>query len=207
MTPDFKKLESNIENIEKSLVSKKIQERSNLGTATDRDNYICLGYRLLVHAEIEDYFEKVCININQTTIMLIKQDIYAKSTAHLLSYVDLKKEKDESKKYNESVKTKVLKIAKQHEISIENNHGITQKHLEKMMRPLGLNNIFSNTDLLENLRKLSERRGEAAHKSSVSATHLNSYSVDKQLINNIIRQLKEIDEYFEEEIKNMKNIL
>ncbi|CAI3607650.1 HEPN_RiboL-PSP domain-containing protein [Clostridium neonatale] len=117
------------------------------------------SYRLLVHAELEDYFESVAKKL------LIKAkkkwSEYKKPNLTTLALFAHSKHIDKG-----TTSTKVNKIIIDFKSEvIDQNHGIKEKNIEKMFIPLGINKDDIDSAWLSTLDTFGAKRGETAHKS------------------------------------------
>lgn len=117
------------------------------------------GLRLLCHAEFEDYFESVAIQLlEKAEEKWNRQHIANYNFASLLVH-------HEKIEKMHDVETKVNKIIIDYRQLIRENHGIKEHNIKKMYEPLGYNISDFDSIFLATLSSYGELRGEIAHSS------------------------------------------
>lgn len=130
------------------------------------------SFKLLVHAEIEWYFESTVKDIvNFSKRQWLNKKGITPSLSYMILYSPSKfdGEKDIS---SLTQKKRIEKIITAFETVIDQNNGIKEKNLMKLLVPLGINFQSLDQTWLSTIDSYGSSRGDIAHKS---------HSVQKQL--------------------------
>lgn len=155
-------------------------------------------YRILLHAEIEHYFEQLVIyKINQAKIKWHTKNHVSPILLSIISFTEcsfpsvpdslaeVSSKNDLSFRINKAVNAFIN--------SIENrNNGIKEKDIVPIIIPLGLDYGRINQTLLNNLSSYGQLRGEVAHKS-YKVTKLINPSDEINTSNLLVTDLKDLD--------------
>lgn len=128
------------------------------------------GLRLLCHAEFEDYFETLAIELVENAFS--EWQIHYRANYNLASLlIDAEKINK-----NENVETKMHFIISEYKARVQKNNGIKQEDLLKLFKPLGYNSNDFDQLFLSTLSSYGALRGETAHTSALRARQ----QLDKQ---------------------------
>ncbi len=190
MTNNFLELKNAIEEIKKGL-------GLNINIEYDEaENYqeLIKGYILLVHAQLEYYFEELARSIivgsynNFNQGLNIKKPLISMTSTSLVNFPfpdffgDQKGKKPDER---------ISDIYSRYRGIIENNHGITDRHLVKIFWPLGIDEEFFDSDLLTMLDSFSSKRGKIAH--SDARNELFDFKTIQAEVVEIIKQIELFD--------------
>ena len=164
-----------------------IKTKPGGGIATPEDQELSRAFVLLIHAEMENYFEAVCHailnkshedlkkgNVNKQMVGLIAFNSGApESYGELLVKKTKKKGEDTADDDKKNAKflprklsDRIAKLVNMHyKNNIENNHGIAAKYLAPMFVPFGLTDEVLDPIFICNLDLFAAKRGLYAHKS------------------------------------------
>jgi len=177
----FLDLQKNIQTIEKHLMPKiKIS-----GSYTDREKNLIRGYRLLVHAEIEYYFEAIA-----KEIVLSSQQKWVKTRkpSHILTALfafTSNKNPDIPETYDDKqhifLEDRITNSVSTFMGYLNQNHGIKQKNLLKILLPLGISITDIDPTWLMDMDTFGDDRGDVAHKSIKVQNSIDPYSEKKRV--------------------------
>lgn len=192
MSEQFKALQKRLRTLKENLLPKQF---SSTGDYTERQIDRAIGYRLLVHAEIEGYLESISLSIISDAIRDWQR--HRKPTRILLSFLACYHSgwntNDSSTEYTQSDKNRLSNLAqnrekifdrdsytvediiqnaqKQYRNILKNNHGIKKENLKNLLTPTGININELDHIWITTLDEFGTLRGEVAH-SSRSAIQL-----------------------------------
>ncbi|WP_274803913.1 hypothetical protein [Pseudoalteromonas rhizosphaerae] len=179
------------------------EEFDDLGNYDNKELDMVKGYMLLVHSEIEYYFESICHKFVDLQVNEFRTSYEPNlCTMALLAYSklewDISLEQTtlpsiQSSSLSQTLKTIITKMAKEYNAIINGNHGVKEKNLLKLIAPTGTLDSFP-VDELANFDTLGSERGRLAH---ISGRHI-GIQIDPKtqlsnLNNNILPSLKEFD--------------
>lgn len=150
------------------------------------------SYRLLVHAELEDYFESIA-----KKLLLKAKDKWTKYKKPNLTTLALFAHSKYIEKGTTSTKVNKIIIDFKSEV-IDQNHGIKEKNIEKMFIPLGVDKDNIDVALLSTLDTFGAKRGETAHRSGKVQQPID-LRTEVGNVNFIVNSIKE----FEDSISNI----
>lgn len=157
-TNEYRLLEKRINELEESLIKEFISKDTL--DMSKKEIELARAYRLLVHAELEAYFESIAKKLLNKAIQKWRTKKKANLTIVSLLAHFKKIEKDDS------LDTKVNKIVNDFSIEIiKKNHGIKAKNISDMFVPLGIDKGDIDAALLAALDSFGANRGETAHNS------------------------------------------
>ncbi|MGY3993052.1 hypothetical protein [Aeromonas veronii] len=162
------------------------------------------GYMLLVHSEIEYYFESICHKYVDLQVNKFRSNLAPNlCSMALLAYSKLEWDISvnenqvpniQSSRLTDSLKTIISKMAREYNAVINGNNGVKEKNLVKLIAPTGTLHLFPQ-DELANFDTLGADRGRLAH---ISSRHINIQIDPKaqlnNLQNNILPSLSRFDE-------------
>ena len=153
------------------------------------------GMLLLCHAEFEFYIERIANS-------LVDDAVEKWRRTHRANY-NLASLFVESEKIikNESIEYKVSHIISDYKNLINHNHGIKEKNIKTLFKPLGYSLDQFDSIFIANLNSFGFDRGEVAHTSAISTTTIyDKYTVECK-IDDILNGLSD----FQEEILKHAN--
>jgi hypothetical protein len=147
---------------------------SPTGTYNQRTLDRARGYRVLAHAEIESFIEDITLGAAKSAMAewvrsRKPSDLIICLLAHYhdgynVDGVDIFPLSSRPKT-KESIK-QTVQIALNQYISIHNdNHGVREENLMKMLLPIGVRRDDLDETWITNLNEFGKRRGEVAHKA------------------------------------------
>lgn len=179
----FFQLENRIDAIE-SLYLPTIKPTGNY-TKKEQDNI--RAYLLLVHAELESYFEGISEEKAKTAFN--KWKINRTKSNVLLSLVSF-----HDHNINEpDIEIRVNKALSTFIYNLRHNHGIKGSNILSMLLPVGLENSEIDATWLHTITAFGTSRGEIAHTSAKVQQPLDPATL-KTTIEQIMREIKTIDE-------------
>lgn len=178
----FRKLERRLTELRRHLLPKVF---SPTGNYSIRQIDMAMGYRLLCHAEIEDFIESVSRNVVLEKVNLSKTGKATLTTLTLLAYYKvswdglLDTENDEasvqkldsSNPFSQPL-SKLLDLAAHDYFGriVTNNHGIRTDNLKRLLKPTGLDFDSLDQTWLTTIDEFGKQRGATAHTSSVGVS-------------------------------------
>lgn len=193
-TKKYRMLQQRTNKIEKHFVKAFLEK--NVMDMTDRELDLCRGYKVLCHAELEEYFEEIAKILVHESIAKWRNDekIYLPVVGLLGNY-----EKIET---NDTITTKICKIANDFVNYVKkSNHGIKEENLNKLFGCLGINMREFDSTWIATLNTFGSSRGVIAHTSAVAQNPIN--------ISETIREVELIVtgvEAFEKEVERQTKI-
>ena len=164
------------------------------------------AYLLLVHAELEKYFEMLSLAVAKSAyddydkagkvsiplLAVSSINLYALET-HPDDYNDLKT--DEKKKVMVMHK-RISQIYGKYLERVKGNNGIKNKDIFKLFWSIGISKDEIGEDLLMQLDSLGEKRGFIAHTGN--SIRLLNYEEEKSKINYLMQELEKFDAFIVE---------
>ncbi|EPV1127217.1 hypothetical protein ACV17F_005203 [Vibrio harveyi] len=179
-------------------------EFDDLGDYDTKTLDMVKGYILLVHSEIEYYFESICHKFVDLQVTKFRANLEPnRCSMALLAYSKLdwnisageeQIASIQSSRLDDTLQRIISKMAKEYNAIINGNHGVKEKNLVKLIAPTGTLHQFPGVELA-NFDTLGADRGRLAH---ISSRHI-GIQIDPQaqlnnLDNNILPSLSEFDE-------------
>lgn len=171
------------------------------------------GYMLLVHSEIEYYFESICHKFVDLQVAKFRTNLEPNlCSMALLAYSKLdwnisageeQIPSIQSSRLDDTLKRIISKMAKEYNAVINGNHGVKEKNLVKMIAPTGTLHLFPNIDLA-NFDTLGANRGRLAH---VSNRHINIQIDPRAQLNNLDNNILPSLESFDARLVEFENEL
>jgi len=163
------------------------------------------AYILLVHAEIEKYFEIMSAKIIYDSLELYnKCHLANRPLSSLLStnlYTVNKPESFNEKRTDYIVDAdpdnRVNKFFTKYVSEIKNNNGIKSDNVFSLLWKLGFKKDDVGTDLLLLLDSYGSKRGYIAHTGDCPNKKLLNYEEEKVLVSQLSVELKKLDEYID----------
>jgi hypothetical protein len=162
------------------------------GQYTKRQRDHTKAYLVLVHAELESYFEDRARyiadraqerwnNHGECTPALSRMLVYHHSC-----------EKDELEPASAQAVTKAVNYFENN--VLDKNHGVSPKHIRAMLLPLGIEHDDFDSQLTLALEQLARKRGQFAHASFKAHQAIDPKTERDNIHNNIIPKLKKMDQ-------------
>ncbi|MFI3251807.1 MAG: HEPN domain-containing protein [bacterium] len=151
------------------------------------------SYVLLIHAELEKYFEVLAKFILEYIKSKYNVDgVIHSSLMHLAFQYSLKDEMLNASKISNFKKLyqKVGNVVYQHSEVIRKNCGIGESYISQLFLPLGIDEYFFTNEILMHISSLSSLRGGFAHAGSISKQTI-SINEEKNTVENLLLALGE----------------
>ncbi len=189
MTKEFKLLRKRIIEIISNfsnLIEKYPKEINN------KNQDLIKSFILLCHAEVENYFESVCIKIiSKSKAMYDDKKIVTKP---LLSLSVMSDKTFEEKDKNFSTSQQRLdKLYSNYFATIKNNNGIKEDNLKKFLPHIGIDMESVDDVLLSQLTAYGEKRGQTAHTTKRT---IRRFKDEITSINSLVDGLEDLDKKF-----------
>ncbi|WP_085023533.1 HEPN domain-containing protein [Anaerovibrio sp. JC8] len=162
------------------------QEPTSMPTPKEQD--MVRAMIVLCHAEFEDYIEQIARNLLEKG----KEEWLSSNIANKnLAALFLETKPIET---NDSIETKAMKVISDYKHNIDGNHGIKQKDLKKLYKPLGYDMEIFDQAFLNELDSLGSQRGEVAHSSSSRTKKILDFNTEKEKIVRILNEIREFQD-------------
>jgi hypothetical protein len=191
----FRELERNINKIGNFFLPKiKVT-----GEYSEKEINSVRGYRLLVHAEIESYFEDVAENLAKKTLTNWEK---TKNPSHVVSSILAFMNSKESKQdipetfddlQRSFIEDRVTTSIASYISILKQNNGIKQKDLLKILLPLGIAITEIDSTWLTEMDSFGKERGDVAHKSIGAQIPLDPASEQQKIHDNILPEIQHLD--------------
>lgn len=191
MTKDFKLLRKRIIEIISNfsnLIEKYPKEINN------KNQDLIKSFILLCHAELESYFENICIKIISKNKASFDNNNIVTKPLLALSLMSGRTFKEEDKTL-QTAKERLDKLYTNYFATIKNNNGIKEKNLKNILPHIGIEMNSIDSILLSQLTAFGEKRGHTAHNAQKVIRRFNDEITS---INNIIVGLEDLDKKFKE---------
>lgn len=162
------------------------------------------GYRLLAHAEIEAFIEDITLAAAKAGVAAWSKsrkasDLLVCLMAHYHSGFDDLEDPgvpiyggSSRRKVKEAIK-EVVDVALLQYIKIhEQNHGIRDVNLRRLILPIGVRSEDLDPTWMTNLSEFSKRRGDVAHKTAKAHQQIDPQA-EFQDVHNLVPGLEELD--------------
>lgn len=192
-TEHYKELKKRLNQLEKQLIPK----TSTTGSYTLRQIDSIRSYRLLVHAELEWYFENVATDIVKYALdKWLTKGKSSKVLTSLLTYTDLDyslKQKHPNVNKYVNLTDRIHRVVSKYTGAIRQNHGIKEENLLGILVPIGFDIDSFDQSWLATMSSFGENRGATAHKSYKVQQPIDPVS-EVNTVNLILSETKKIDE-------------
>jgi hypothetical protein len=171
----------------------KVIENSYLPATNLAGNYSCKeqdnlrAFLLLVHAEMESYFEEVAENKAKNAFKAWKNN-RTKSNV-LLSLVSFCKVENSDHSLEKNINASLTAYIKK----LKKNHGIKEKNLLDILLPVGIEYNNLDTTWLSTMTSFGSNRGEVAHSTAKVQQPLDPVTL-KNTVNLILSEIQKIDQ-------------
>lgn len=184
----YRKLCSRVAKLERSYLP---TSKDPLKKYTKKEEDDIKAYSLLVHAELEAYFEDIARNKAKEALSKWRLNPQKYSSYVLLSlscFVD----QNSKIKAELSTELKLRKIVGVFCEKIKANHGIKEDNIKGLLLPIGVAETDLDTTWLNTITSFGAIRGEVAH-SSYSVVRALNHNDIKDDVNKILADLKSLD--------------
>nr|WP_233271008.1 HEPN domain-containing protein [Microcystis aeruginosa] len=202
-SPIFRQLTKELNRLKKQFLPRKFSEINNY---SERQLALTLAYRVFAHAEIESYLEDRVWD----TVLAAKKiwDNQGKASRVLLCLIAFSGQEMENPpdtitplKGNKNVPEDKLKINKKIDMAIgcfksviDQNHGIKETNLLKLLLPIGIDSDDLDQVWLANMNTFGEERGEIAHSSAIKTKQPPNPADELERVKQIIEELERVDQ-------------
>ena len=161
------------------------------GKYTKKEKDDIRAFSILVHAELESYFETIGNDKVQLALRkwLANQNYNSRVLLSLCCFA----ERNKNTEKRESVELKLRNIVGQYINSVKKNNGIKDENIKKLLLPLGVREDELNPTLLNTLSSFGATRGSFAHSSAQVSVNPNPVDI-KNNVHQILADLKDLDE-------------
>lgn len=193
----FKQLTKNLSKLEKAFLSMK--KKPN-GSYTVTELVMARAYELLVHAEIEYYFENIA---KKVVLTAYKKWKYDKKPSHVLmsvtAFMNIKEKIPEkvsrqniSKDEEGLIENRLEEYVSRYMAIIDKNNGVKENDLLKILLPLGIHLNEIDTTFLISIDSFGRDRGEIAH-NSIKTQSLSDPFTKQRDVTNILTEIGKLD--------------
>jgi hypothetical protein len=199
----FRQLLKELNRLKKQFLPRKFSE---INDYYERQLALTLAYRVFAHAEIESYLEDRVWD----TVLAAKNiwDNQGKASRVLLCVIAFSGQEMEAPpdtitplKGNKNVSLEKLKISKKIDLAIrcfksviDQNHGIKETNLLKLLLPIGIDSDDLDQAWLANMNTFGEERGEIAHSSAIKTKQTPNPADELKRVKQIIEELERVDQ-------------
>ena len=199
----FRQLTKELNRLKKQFLPRKFSE---INEYSERQLALIFAYRVFAHAEIESYLEDRVWDTVQTAKNI--WDNQGKASGVLLCVIAFSGQEMENPpdtitplKGNKNVSLDKLKITKKIDIVIrcfksviDQNHGIKETNLLKLLLPIGIDSDDLDKVWLANMNTFGEERGEIAHSSGIKTKKTPNPADELERVKQIIQELEKVDQ-------------
>lgn len=193
----FRELERSLNKIEKNLLPKIRTD----GSYTEREKLLVRSYRLLAHAEFEYYFEKIAESIIiQAHVAWVSNRKASNVLTSLASFSQTKTEipknafsSNGNPNRGASFEERLIFARRQYIKKLNENNGIREKDLLKILLPLGLSIYDVDNTWLNSIDSFGSKRGAVAH-CSIKVQYIIDPATERNEIRDILEGIRELDQ-------------
>lgn len=157
---------------------------------TKREEDDIRAYSLLVHAELESYFETMSQAKAQKALSLWRKN--HKYHSHVLLSLSCFVEQTQKVKDEKTLELKLRKIVGVFCETIKNNNGIKEQNIKNLLLPIGIEEKDLDSTWLNTLNSFGATRGQIAH-TGASVTKVPNHDDIKNDVKHILLILKDLD--------------
>lgn len=176
-----------------------LPNKSPTGTYSREDYAQTAAFVLLVHAEIEWFIEERCRKVLSSAVELWAQDNRPRSTVlSLVAFCNTRKDilrhnsRDGRGSRRSLIRDIVDDAKRMYSDLLHKNHGIREKNLLTILRPIGVREFELSTTFLADMDTFGTVRAGHAHRSIGAHTPLDPVEASK-LIERILESLSLLD--------------
>lgn len=199
----FRQLTKELNRLKKQFLPRKFSE---INEYSERQLALTFAYRVFAHAEIESYLEDRVWDTVQTAKNI--WDNQGKASGVLLCVIAFSGQEMEAPpdtltplKGKKNLPEDKLKITKKIDIAIrcfksviDQNHGIKETNLLKLLLPIGIDSDDLDKVWLLNMDTFGEERGEIAHSSGIKTKKTPNPADELERVKQIIQELEKVDQ-------------
>lgn len=187
--------------LQKNLLPKRA---SLTGQYTKRQLDGIAAYFVLVHAEIESYFEDKTLQLVDASLnMWTAQQRLSKSLFSMVLYYEGHRKGppqsfDPNQFKDRKLDSLIHGAVAQHKSRIVSNNGIKEKDLCEILFPVGFSYTDLDSTLVASLDSFGQRRGNFAHQSlhrAITSTLIDPF-VEATTVKSIVTGLIDVDKFF-----------
>lgn len=193
----FRDLNKNLDKIEKMFLSMDVKDD---GAYNLRELTMARAYGLLVHAEIECYFENIA---KEVVLKSYKKWKLEKKSSHVLmsvtAFLNPKEQIPENvsnEKINKNeeglIENRLKDCVSRYIGMIEKNNGIKETNLLKILLPLGIHLNDIDHTFLNSANSFGHYRGELAHNSIKTKSLIDPFAKKKEVAN-LLTEIRILD--------------
>jgi hypothetical protein len=210
----FSQLTKELNRLKKQFLPRQFSE---INDYSERQLALTFAYRVFAHAEIESYLEDRVWETVQTAKNI--WDNQGKASGVLLCVIAFSGQEMEAPpdtinplKGNKNVSLDKLKINRKIDIAIrcfksviDQNHGIKETNLLKLLLPIGIDSDDLDQAWLANMNTFGEERGEIAHSSAIKIKTKQPPNPADELerVKQIIQELEKVDQLITNLLKEL----
>jgi RiboL-PSP-HEPN len=193
----YRKLRQRIKQLRKNFIPK----FSETGDYTEKQRDMAAGFRLLVHAEVEEFLEESAKEIALNAIKACQgtgKPGYV--LACLLSHFPKRKISQNVIEDEKSGRSSRLQFALRtahagYVYTLDNNHGIREENLRKILFPIGVKHVEMNATWLNTIDSFGADRGAVAHRSAAAGQAIDP-ETEVKTVKQIMEGLEKLDHVF-----------
>ena len=199
----FRQLTKELNRLKKQFLPRKFSE---INEYSERQLALTFAYRVFAHSEIESYLEYRVWDTVQTAKNI--WDNQGKAGRVLLCVIAFSGQEMENPpdtitplKGNKNVSLDKLKITKKIDIVIrcfksviDQNHGIKETNLLKLLLPIGIDSDDLDQVWLLNMNTFGKERGEIAHSSGIKTKKTPNPADELERVKQIIQELEKVNQ-------------
>jgi hypothetical protein len=199
----FRQLTKELNRLRKQFLPRKFSE---INDYSERQLALTFAYRVFAHAEIESYLEDRVWD----TVLTAKKiwDNQGKASGVLLCVIAFSGQEMEAPpdtltplKGKKNLPEDKLKITKKIDIAIrcfksviDQNHGIKETNLLKLLLPIGIDSDDLDQVWLANMNNFGEERSQIAHSSAIKTKQPPNPADELERVKQIIQELEKVDQ-------------
>ncbi|MDB9424345.1 HEPN domain-containing protein [Microcystis aeruginosa CS-564/01] len=199
----FRQLTKELNRLKKQFLPRKFSE---INEYSERQLALTFAYRFFAHAEIESYLEDRVWDTVQTAKNI--WDNQGKASRVLLCVIAFSGQEMEAPpdtitplKGKKNMPEDKLKINKKIDMAIgcfksviDQNHGIKETNLLKLLLPIGIDSDDLDQVWLANMNTFGKERGEIAHSSAIKTKQPPNPADELERVKQIIQELEKVDQ-------------
>lgn len=179
-------------------------EFSATGNYRPRELDRARGFRLLAHAEIEAFIEDITFSVAKASVSKwVHQQVVSDTLFCLIAhyhsgfsigsgqpatYPDVSR-----LKVKDAIQEVVTVALKQYRAIHDNNHGVREENLCRLVLPIGVRKDDLDPLWITNLNEFGKSRGDVAHRA-VGVQQQIDPRTEWQVVNDLLNGLKQLDE-------------
>ncbi len=201
----FKQLRSELRRLRSHFLP---QRWDPMGAYSERKLDRARAYRILAHAEIEFFIERMLLDIVDREFQRWRN---SKKPSHVMicliaaskvGWQDMETEElgltrinpPLIKKDHTSIEEVIERAVEQYRKIVKDNHGIMESNLKRLVMPVGIALSDLDSTWLADMNSFGGRRGSVAHTSRLGVTTPIDPQTEKGAVDNLLVGLEELDE-------------